>query len=73
MASAFQIREPYFIPTIRVRRHDGAYRWHSFQGNPRFSATGGFDGYIGVGFDVHDQKITEENLEELVTKEHNTP
>ncbi|RYG22473.1 MAG: PAS domain S-box protein [Chitinophagaceae bacterium] len=65
---AFEKREPYFIPAIRVRRHDGEYRWHSFKGNPRFSAAQQFEGYIGVGFDIHEQKVTEENLEELVAQ-----
>jgi PAS domain S-box-containing protein len=66
--SAFEKREPYYIPAIRVRRNDGEYRWHAFKGNPRFFANGVFDGYIGVGFDVHQQKVTEEKLEELVAQ-----
>lgn len=65
---AFENRHPYFIPAIRVKRYDGQYRWHSFKGNPRYLAAGEFIGYIGVGFDIHEQKITEEKLEELVEK-----
>jgi PAS domain S-box-containing protein len=61
---AFQGEQPYFIPSIRVKRHDGEYRWHSFKGNPRFLSTGVFNGYVGVGFDVHEQKLSEEALRE---------
>jgi PAS domain S-box-containing protein len=63
-APAFQSREPYFIPSVRVRRYDGVYRWHAFKGNPRYSANGDFNGFIGVGFDVHQQKLAEEALKQ---------
>ncbi|WP_207494474.1 PAS domain S-box protein [Aridibaculum aurantiacum] len=65
---AFQARTPYFIPAVRIKRHDGVYRWHAFKGHPRFDANGEFNGYIGVGFDVHEQKLAKENLEELVAQ-----
>jgi PAS domain S-box-containing protein len=67
-APAFESRTSYFIPAVRVKRHDNVYRWHSFKGNPRFLPNGAFDGYVGVGFDVHEQKITEEKLEEIVAE-----
>jgi hypothetical protein len=28
------------LPAIRLRRHDGVYRWHMFKGNPRFLSNG---------------------------------
>ncbi|MEO5603280.1 MAG: ATP-binding protein [Cyclobacteriaceae bacterium] len=65
---AFQNRQPYFIPAVRTRRHDGEYRWYSFQGNPRYMADGGFCGYVGVGFDVHEQTMIKEKLEALVNE-----
>lgn len=34
----------------------------------RYLADGEFIGYVGVGLDIHEQKITEEKLEELVEK-----
>ncbi len=61
---AFNNRQPYFIPAIRVKRYDGVYRWHSFKGNPRFLNNGEFGGYVGVGFDIHDQKLAQEVLEQ---------
>jgi PAS domain S-box-containing protein len=67
-APAFESRTSYFIPAVRVKRHDDVYRWHSFKGNPRFLPNGAFDGYVGVGFDVHEQKITEEKLEDIVAE-----
>jgi light-regulated signal transduction histidine kinase (bacteriophytochrome) len=65
---AFQSRQPYFIPAVRTKRYDGMYRWHAFKGNPRYSADGNFNGYVGVGLDVHEQKNTEEKLEALVNE-----
>jgi PAS domain S-box-containing protein len=60
--TAFQNRQSYFIPAVRVKRHDGEYRWHAFKGNPRYLADGAFNGYVGVGFDIHEQKQAEEAL-----------
>lgn len=60
----FKAREGYLIPSVRVKRHDGVYRWHAFKGNPRYSATGQFNGFVGVGFDIHEQKMTEEALKQ---------
>jgi PAS domain S-box-containing protein len=59
---ALEKREPYFMPAVRVKRHDGEYRWHAFKGNPRYSATGKFEGFVGVGFDVHEQWLAEQAL-----------
>lgn len=65
-SKGFDNHGSYVIPAVRIRRHDGVYRWHSFKGNPRYHNDGTFNGYIGVGFDIHEQKISEERLEELV-------
>jgi PAS domain S-box-containing protein len=54
---------PYFIPAVRVRRKDGEYRWHAFKGNPRTLANGDFNGYVGMGFDIHEQKLAQQKLE----------
>jgi hypothetical protein len=47
-------KEPYFIPAIRIKRHDGEYLWHSVQANPRYLDNGDFYG-LGIGFDNHEQ------------------
>jgi|GEM_PF-820970 len=59
---AFEKRQPYFLPAIRVKRFDGEYRWHMIKSNPRFIPNGEFMGYIGVGFDIHESKIADEML-----------
>lgn len=65
---AFQNRQPYFIPWVRVKRYDGEYRWHAFKGNPRHLPNGQFNGFVGVGFDVHEQKLAEEALKQSEAK-----
>ena len=65
---AFVSRRPYTLPAVRLRRYDGEYRWHLFKGNPRYLHGGEFIGFVGVGFDVHEQKITEEKLEALINE-----
>ncbi|MDB5206797.1 MAG: domain S-box protein [Flavisolibacter sp.] len=61
---AFKEERPYFIPSVRVKRHDNEYRWHAFKGNPRYLTNGEFNGYVGVGFDIHEQKLAEEALKQ---------
>lgn len=65
---AFEKQQNYFIPAIRVKRHDGVYRWHSFKGNTRYLSNGDFNGYVGVGLDIHEIKLTEEALIESEEK-----
>lgn len=48
---AFNERQP-FAMQYRLRRNDGAFRWVSDQGVPRYDAQGRFAGYIGSCFDV---------------------
>ncbi len=55
-----------FHMEYRMRRHDGAYRWVSDSGAPRFSVDGFFEGYIGTCMDIHDQKLSHDQLEQLV-------
>ena len=61
---AFEKRLPYKLPDIRIKRYDGEYKWFAFQANPRFLPNGEFMGYIGVGFDIHEQKLVEEALKQ---------
>ena len=48
---AFDAREPFLIQ-CRLRRKDGAHRWVTSSGIPRYDAAGGFLGYIGASVDV---------------------
>ncbi|WP_026898191.1 PAS domain S-box protein [Daejeonella oryzae] len=61
---AFKNRQSYLLPSIRVKRYDGEYRWHMVKANPRYLPNGEFSGFVGVGFDVHDQKLAELALKE---------
>ncbi len=66
--TAFKNRQPYFLPAVRVKRYDGEYRWHAVQANPRYLPNGTYMGYIGVGFDIHEQKLAQDLLK--LSEEH---
>jgi len=54
---------------IRLRRHDGVYRWHLWRAQPQTDeATGEIVRWVGTSTDVHDQKITSERLERSVAE-----
>ena len=65
--SSFKERNEYSLE-YRMRRHDGEYRWVSEVGAPRVSPEGIFEGYIGTCIDVHEQRMTKEELEKLVAE-----
>lgn len=47
---------------VRLRRHDGAYRWHLLRGTLDTSASGIVCGWIGSGTDIHERKVMEDEL-----------
>ena len=47
---------------IRLRRHDGEYRWVLSRGVPMFNSDGSFAGYIGSAIDITERKLAEEAL-----------
>lgn len=47
---------------FRIRNKDGDYRWAQVFNRPFYTIEGKFDGYIGMGFEIHDKKIAEEGL-----------
>jgi PAS domain S-box-containing protein len=60
-----------FRREYRLRRFDGEYRWILDTGVPRFDADGTFEGYIGSGIDITDQKQAAEkeaHLREQLTR-----
>ncbi|TMI92142.1 MAG: PAS domain S-box protein [Bacteroidetes bacterium] len=72
---AFNSREQYSIE-YRFKRADGAYRWLSETGAPRYSAEGKFEGYIGTCVDIHEMKIHEQrrnNFIKMASHELKTP
>lgn len=68
---AFKKRQPYFLSGIRIKQHDGEYRWHSVKGNPRYLPNGKFMGYIGVSIDIHEGKLFEDELKEAKVSAEN--
>lgn len=65
---AFRNREAYTLPAVRLKKYDGEYRWHLFKGNPRFLSGGEFVGYVGVGIDIHDQKLSQDAVRQSETE-----
>jgi two-component system CheB/CheR fusion protein len=55
-----------FYVEVRMRRHDGIYRWVSNSGAPRYLYSNKFEGYVGTCVDIHEQKMSNEQLEEIV-------
>jgi len=66
-AGAFARREPFSM-TLRLRRHDGEYRWIQDDGSPRYDTHGNFCGYIGHCLDVTPQMLAEETLRKTAEK-----
>jgi PAS domain S-box-containing protein len=50
---------------FRLRRHDGAYRWHIARAVPIRDATGVIECWVGTNTDIEDQKAAEGRLAEL--------
>ncbi|MUZ62594.1 PAS domain S-box protein [Agrobacterium vitis] len=53
---------------FRLRRHDGAYRWHIARAVPIKADGGGVAHWIGTNTDIHDQKEAEAALENSATQ-----
>ena len=62
--AAFEARKPFTI-NYRLRRHDGAYRFVSDSGVPRYGVQGDFRGYIGVCVDITDLLAQQKALHEF--------
>jgi PAS domain S-box-containing protein len=58
---AFRERQPLEME-IRVRRHDGEYRWTLSVGVPRYGANGEFMGYVGSAIDLTERRQQEAAL-----------
>ena len=61
-------RAPFRVE-LRLRRHDGVYRWMLNSGSPRITETGEFAGYIGSCIDITDHKNVETEREALLARE----
>ena len=63
-----EAREPFSIE-LRIRRHDGVYRWILNSGTPRINEAGEFAGYIGSCLDISDRKDGEIERDRLLARE----
>jgi PAS domain S-box-containing protein len=50
---------------FRIRRHDGAYRWHSCRASPVRGRRGRVVGWLGTAIDIHDARDAAERLRAL--------
>lgn len=62
-ATSFEARAPFSMD-LRLRRHDGEYRWMLDNGVPRVGPDGAAIGYVGSCVDIHERKELEESLAE---------
>ncbi len=62
-ATSFEAGTAYEMD-VRLRRHDGQYRWMFDQGVPHLDASGTAVGYVGSLVDIEDRKQLEEALAE---------
>lgn len=65
---SFEDKKPFNIE-YRMKRFDGEYRWISNNAVPTYDAEGVFTGYTGSCTEIHDKRLMNRELEELV-KEH---
>ncbi|HEX6320733.1 MAG TPA: PAS domain-containing protein [Burkholderiales bacterium] len=65
---AFDAREPFEIE-YRLRRRDGEYRWMLDRAQPRFSADGLFQGFVGACIDIHERKRAEQETARALERE----
>ncbi len=53
---------------LRLRRHDGVFRWHLWRAHPERDSAGTIVRWVGTSTDIHDHKLAEERLEARVAE-----
>ncbi len=56
-----------FRTEYRLRRHDGQWRWILDDGQPMYSISGEFEGFIGSCIDITDRRMAEDALQSANT------
>ncbi|MBI2764392.1 MAG: PAS domain-containing protein [Chloroflexi bacterium] len=60
-------REPW-EGEIRLRRHDGEYRWHRARFVPAIGGEGQLLGWVSSGLDIHDRTVAEREREAALAR-----
>ena len=50
---------------LRIRRHDGGYRWHLARAMPVYADNGELLRWVGTNTDIHDQKLATQALRQM--------
>lgn len=66
-----RVVEPY-VTELRLRRHDGAYRWHLVRAVPTHDSGGKVAKWYGSATDIDDQKRLEQESRRLAARLGNT-
>ena len=59
-----------FSSVYRLRNKKGEYRWVVDSGSPKYGADGKYQGMIGTVVDIHDEKISAEQIKESEERYH---
>ena len=59
-----------FSCVYRLRNKEGEYRWVVNSGGPKYGAEGKYQGMIGTVVDIHDEKISAEQIKESEERYH---
>ena len=59
-----------FSSVYRLRNKNGEYRWVVDSGSPKYGADGKYQGMIGTVVDIHDEKISAEQIKESEERYH---
>jgi len=62
--------QKFFSCLYRLRNKKGEYRWVVDSGSPKYGADGKYQGMIGTVVDIHDEKITGEQIKESEERYH---
>ena len=59
------LRGHRFETELRLRRHDGVYRWFLVRANPAYDADGKLTGWYASTTDIHDHKLAESAMRDM--------
>ena len=63
--AAARAQEEALDATVRLRRHDGAYRWHVIRVVPLCRETGTIEGWIGTATDIDEERTSRKRAADL--------